>query len=284
MRIPNSDFAQHIPDDVGERIRINHTNCPAGSDTRARLYVLRNNDAALAYCHNCGGHGVKTLRRRTRHYDVLKRLVDEHEVARTVQEVKLPDDCIMQPHLWPAEARAWLYGHHLTDDDIVAYSFSYSPSWGRVILPVYEDGKLVFWQGRQIDGGGPKYVSVQGAHKPIFTTTSLSSSPSYFIVEDIISAIRISKLDAGWAGVALLGTDTPATLISRLANPHCYVVWLDNDEAGRRKAPALIEHLKLCGERVVWTMRGSPPQAKNLSDHELKTLLKDDPVRSYVRA
>lgn len=43
----------------GETIRINHSNCPAGTDRRQRLYITKTYDGKrlLAYCHNCGLSG-----------------------------------------------------------------------------------------------------------------------------------------------------------------------------------------------------------------------------------
>lgn len=285
MRIPASDYAHYIPEQVGEQVRVDHTNCPAGADTRARLYIVRQPDAALAYCHNCGGYGVKSLSRKVRHRDVLQRLVDDYDLSeRTVAKVKLPDDTVLSHHLWPAEARAWLYGYHLDDDDIYNYGIGYSPSWGRVILPVYRDGELVFWQGRQIDGGGPKYVSVKGAKKPLFIANSRTYTHNMFVVEDMLSAIRIAKSSSMRAAVALLGTDATDDVIEVVNTVAHNTVWLDNDEAGRRKAPLLIARLKLCkrGKGAVWTLKGNPPQPKNLSPDDLELILKDS--KNYAKA
>lgn len=64
-------MAPRIPKDVirsvglslasGETDHINHDDCPAGEDTKGRLYVTKtDNGMLLAYCHHCGGKGVVT--------------------------------------------------------------------------------------------------------------------------------------------------------------------------------------------------------------------------------
>ncbi len=64
-------MAPRIPKDViravglslahGETDHINHDGCPAGEDTKGRLYVTKtDNGILLAYCHHCGGKGVVT--------------------------------------------------------------------------------------------------------------------------------------------------------------------------------------------------------------------------------
>lgn len=283
MRISYNDIAPHVPEHIGQ-VRVNHDNCPAGHDTRARLYIKRDDKAVLAYCHNCGGHHVKSLHKKTRHHDIIKRLLSEQETQETtVKEVKLPEDTELNPDRWPVEARAWLYGHHINDKNITDYSIGYSPSWGRVILPVYESGKLVFWQGRNIDGAGPKYLSVKGAVKPLFIAPGNEGS-CVIITEDMLSAIRINLIAPHITGMSLLGTHDRDDLPERLPQ-HYVMVWLDNDVAGRTKAPELAQRLSLClrKEQAVYRFRANLQQPKNYSPADLYHILHDGKNYDRVR-
>lgn len=279
MLIPYADFKHAVPQ-PGQQVRINHDACPAGADRRARLYVKNDGSATMAYCHNCGGHAVRrTHGTKTRHVDLIKKLLAREEAAAVLtDEVELPGDTTLQPHQFSDKAKAWLYGYNLTDKDIQDYSIGYSPSWGRVILPVYEDGKLIFWQGRRVDSdSGEKYISVRSAKKPLFTAMPTDTSALWngtMIVEDMLSAIRCAMF--GWPALALLGTSEPDDIVARLPQGPNSCVWLDDDEAGRRKSAPLIERLKLIGKGVVYRPSGNQPQPKNLSPEELKEVGFDD--------
>jgi DNA primase len=261
--------------EVGKQTRINHTQCSAGADTRRRLYVKRTNNAVLSYCHNCGGHGVAPQKRGLMSEDVMRRILADQEAEEQTREiVELPDDTCFFPSLWPAEAKAWLYKYHITDEDITNYSIGYSESWGRVILPVYENGKLVFWQGRSIDGAEPKYVSVRGAKKPVFITHTtrpwLSGLRRVAVVEDYLSAIRIAR-DTSMDAIALLGTVEPDDIVDKL-EPYSYAfIWLDADDAGRDRALKVKSRLKLLSSlKHVSRTNYRDMQPKEVNPTELK--------------
>lgn len=251
MIIPYAHYSAHVPD-VGKQLRLNHAECPAGRDTKARLYVKNTGDALLAYCHNCGNHAVRRVHRGVRHKDLLDQLLNEHdEVVSKTKEVELPADTNHDPLCFSFEARSWLYVAGLTDADITRFKIGYSNSWGRVILPVYNgDGKLVFWQGRNTNcPAATKYVSCKGAEKPVFLAESSTTPNNYLvIVEDMLSAIRCCQKGAV-SGLALLGTNGPDNL-PQLLHRHSHIaVWLDNDTAGRRKASELYARVKLLSKR-----------------------------------
>lgn len=273
--ISYADIRDHIPDVVGEQCRINHIDCPAGTDTRQRLYIKRTHEAVLAYCHNCTGKLIRSAN-GVRRIDVIQRLLAAAEAEPTHTDVQLPDDMRCHPADFPIEARAWLYRYHLNDEDIKNHHIGYSPSLGRVILPVYEDGKCIFWQGRQIDGAGPKYISVRSAKKPVFMAEAEVPMYNATITEDMLSAIRMSKYrpedgpstKTHCTGVALLGTNGPDDLAVRLAGFKWITVWLDDDVAGRTKATEIAQRMKLVTNASVRIIHA--PEPKKLSDKEIK--------------
>lgn len=63
--IPFDDFV-HYGEDLtsGEQIHVNHDKCPAGLDTKRRLYIKRTEDDRyiLAYCHNCSLSGRYSIK------------------------------------------------------------------------------------------------------------------------------------------------------------------------------------------------------------------------------
>lgn len=246
MKIPHDDVEYYIPTDVGQQVHINHTNCSAGTDTKGRLYIKRLPDCIVAYCHNCGGYYFKRSKMYPRNYDALQELLAGKEAAEAMQQtVNLPSDVSTNPADWPAAARAWLWKYYVTDDEIAQYGLCYSPSWGRLIIPVFNDvGKCVFWQGRAIESGGPKYISVKGAKKPLFyggDSHKQKSATCCIIVEDALSAIAMSRQN-DIVGIAALGTDFPVGEfdVNRWKN---LIVWFDPDLPGRAKQQELVQRL-----------------------------------------
>ena len=263
--IPIKDFEKYAPTSVGEQVNINHDNCPAGRDTRRRLYIKRTKDAVLAYCHNCNGHRVHCTTTAIRPMALLEKLVRESGDAELVQkEVVLPEDSTHLLADWPAAALSWLYQHGISNDDIRNNNIVWSPSWARVILPVYDGGKLVFWQGRRIEGDGPKYISVRSARKPLFTAMANHTSPAHLtktvvLTEDYLSALRVAKSGVADA-VALLGTHGPDDLPERLRGYEKILIWLDHDLAGRIKATPLATRLRTATRAVVGLAAASEPK------------------------
>src|SRR5688572_12518334 len=108
MRLEYTHVKEHIPVSVGEQVHVNHDSCPAGTDTKKRLYIRRTNEAILAYCHNCGGHLVKRGRHKVRSIEEIQQSLVA-KLDKVTGEVLLPDDCLLSPANWPTQAASWLY-------------------------------------------------------------------------------------------------------------------------------------------------------------------------------
>lgn len=228
-----TDIAQHVPFRIGEQVHVNHDTCPAGVDTKRRLYIKNDHNAVLAYCHHCNGHYVKAKGKR-RHKEVLEDLV-EGDAAPDKAKPQLPDDCVSFNWDWPNPALGWVVGTGLAPEYLNDAGVVYSPSWGRVIIPVYNDGELVFWQGRNVGiTPGPKYVSVSGEKKPIAVfLNKRSMATTLVITEDVMSALRVVQ-DTECDAMALLGTSISDEHITHIQNSDYrrVVVWLDMDAPG----------------------------------------------------
>lgn len=278
MRIPIKDF---LDDDrkkllVGQQVRINHDNCSAGVDTKERLYVKRTNDAILAYCHNCGGWGVAGVNKGF--IKCIQELL-EHEAPPKNErgELVLPDDIVKNPDAWPMQARNWVYQYGIGREEIIDNELCYSDSWGRVILPVYQDGKLVYWQGRAVgEKQDPKYISAK-AHDKVMawmhgsTWMSPSLLKSCVIVEDLLSAIKASRyVDS----VALLGTSPDIDdLTKRLENYKSVGIFLDPDHAGQTKAIELEKRLSLVFRGKVKRIISHVHQPKEMDNSALAAII-----------
>lgn len=151
----------------------------------------------------------------------------------------------------------WLYRYGITDEEIAQYNFGMSPSMNRLILPVYEKGELIYWQGRnlgEVTKDNPKYLNMRaGGRDVIFSSNNLSSnnldpvdtSRQYtqrrgnggldctssdsvcVLVEDILSAIKVGRIVQS---IALLGSYIPESLYRKLHKFSAVKIWLDYDK------------------------------------------------------
>lgn len=262
---------------VEEQVRTNHDECPAGQDTKRRLYIKRTSTGFLAFCHNCGHHGVVGNGRGVTR--AIADLLDKHKdaletgIVSVNGQLELPPECDSVIFRWPDSARAWLYQYGITDQEMMDAGICYSWAWGRVVLPVYEDGKLVYWQARAIDRAqDPKYISAKANPKAMYWHhfhQAVGRTNSIGIVEDILSAIKLGRyMDT----VAMLGTSPDmAGLTERLKNYKKVAIVLDPDQAGIRKANELHSRLSLIKPGEVKLIHTSK-QPKEMSAEELLTI------------
>jgi DNA primase len=278
MRLPWSCIEPHLPR-PGIQVNVNHADCPAGPDTKRRLYIKNTGTRVLAYCHHCNGHKVVAVPGRSyRDYDAI----ETEFLADTPPElpkVVLPEDCCYDTRQWPTEAWGWLFQHHVTEHTTLAHSICYSPSWGRVIVPVFNGGELLFWQGRNVGlVKGPKYVSFKGAKKPVFASHGLGHGhpQQVVVVEDMLSAIRIAQDVEDVTALALLGTSLHDEHIEFLQKMDCPVLlWLDYDDAGQKAEGDIYNRLQTVLTHPVYrAVRSAQQEPKQLTPTELSTALR----------
>lgn len=254
---------------VGQTIHVNHDTCPAGADTRRRLYITRKmTDSGgitdLAYCHNCGAgwadsSAITNIRAMT------------PGTATPPGELDL-DELHLVPagtEGFPQEARDFLApitinsahptgGGEWDEEDVRSAGIGFNRANGRLVLPIYDalngclgepdsDGARVLlgWQERRLYGNGPKYITTDNG-APLDTTVHLWNDPAEVIVftEDYLSAIRVSQACREALAVPLLRYKVRAERVAELAKSRLpAIIWLDNDRPEVKNESAHLERL-----------------------------------------
>lgn len=271
----------------GQTIRINHTDCEAGEDTRRRLYLTRtlaDEAAVVAYCHNCqqGGkrsdHGYKTYR-NTKHGVVDK----APALSDTVEE---PHGLVTELVDWPTDARAWAISRRLTQEHANYYGIAYDPSSDRVYLPKINGGLLQGYQLRAIHPWQrPKYLTANtiDAQPWTYLYGDCTTPPDYVvIVEDLISGIHIidaCSTDPEGGNVpdvyVLHGVKVDPTLMHRIANQFTWAtIWLDNDNVHVCKQAELMERtIKLYNDNINVRVIKEENDPKHYSPEDIRMTL-----------
>jgi hypothetical protein len=100
---------------------------------------------------------------------------------------------------------------------------------GRVIIPFYDkDGKIVFFQGRTLDGSKAKYMSRVG-HTALYNWDFIDKSKAIAVLEGPINAMFVEN------GTATVGAGSSGGLDEQLKDLDCWYIF-DNDDAGRKHA------------------------------------------------
>jgi len=256
----------------GDQTNINHTDCPAGTDIKERLYIKRPEDnvnVVIGYCHNCQLSGITRLAPR-RYKSPLKAEASEEED----EVVRFPSDAVFEPRLWPNHAYYWPCCYSVTPDMMRALGLAYVPSQDRILIP-FGEPRIRYGAGikstngyqlrRLVDNPNqPKYLTVRPKDKPIVPNILDSSERKeslvpIVLVEDALSAIRVYS--AGYIGVSLSGTHMRKEDMFQLSKTYPYhsiVVWLDNDNKEVREHAAKIQDfLRLVHKKKVVRIRSN---------------------------
>ena len=151
-----------VPDQTTtpKQYRFNHTDCPAGSDHRQRLYIKIPEDqpwTRVAYCHNCGLSGFTSLRKSSLEYKQAKRRSrvlrgeagnrqDYFQVSNTldtaIQKAKSRLTDLTRHNATldsvPPEVRVHLNRRKVSRDIYQRYLLDYDSSLDRIIIPYFE--------------------------------------------------------------------------------------------------------------------------------------------------
>lgn len=245
-----------------------HVDCGAGRT----LVVSADENGWSAHCFRCNADGFEPYGTRNLselqnvHYGLLQR----KDIAFEKGSCKLPADFTKEI---PDYAAIWLYKAGIFKSTAEAYGFGWSDSIKRVVLPLYENGRLVYMQARSIDGRKPKYLNNSACSKSgiLFKGNSLQGS-TVVITEDILSAVRVSSLSI--ASVSTLGTQVSTEHANWIAQRYSKAVfWYDGDEAGRKGAENGTRLLSLLGV-VVKAIR-TTQDPKTYSNREILNILKE---------
>lgn len=159
--------------------------------------------------------------------------------------LQLPSPGLQEVSDWPAAAKLWLFKAGLGRPEIARLGAFFSPAMQRVVLPVYEAHKLVFWQARAYQPGrNPKYIA-----PPVDRTKVVpryGTAEDVTLTEDILSAFKVGLVGEGWA---MMGTSMNVGLIANLMarRPRRVNVWLDSDGPGTTASRKVLAKLRSLG-------------------------------------
>ena len=269
---------EHIGDtlEAGEQVNINHDCCPAGFDSKKRLYIKRTDDGTrtIAYCHHCeqsGSYGSTVYR--------TSKSKTTNSTARSgvcSTSNRLPSDYTGVEKEWSSAGRSWVYKYGITAGEIREYSIGYSDYYQRMVLPIYRDGKLNGYQLRKLetsearDKRSEKYLT-RAAVRPLFwVSKDLTTTNTLVITEDILSGIKCARFHPT---VALLKASVSDGLIEWIAKQSFkkFIIFLDNDNRQVKQNQVILKNrLSLFGIVEIIHMNKDP---KECSNAELKALL-----------
>jgi len=228
--------AQALP--VGGKSRVAH-DCGDGTP----MIVNHKVDGYSAYCFRCGEPGYQSKEPSLAELVEARRQREAGDRS-VISSVAPPGPPNQDPQTWPKEARLWLYRAGIGNHEIAQLGFYYHEKSGRVVLPVVNDGRVVYWQAR----------AVRKDHQPKYLNPDVDKTrvlPRYgtaeFIVltEDILSAAKVGLVAEGWS---MLGTKLHGSMLSALIEAgKPVIVWLDPDAAGKRGAAKTLRTLRSVG-------------------------------------
>lgn len=246
------------------------SNCPHCSDTKQRFYERDTGSGTVQYCHNCGYKNFIPTKNRTplETAKYIQRITTEKEQLDLVKDIRLPRDF---SNNIPRLALVWLRKYGITDYEISSFGIGWSEHYQRLILPVYQNAKLVYYQSRTfkpITKDNPKYLNIKqsGAKNIFFTRGWDMTKPidSLCIVEDILSAIKVGRY---MPTLALLGSYFPVELnpLYRLCNK--VLIWLDMDKY--KEAIAQATKINAISGKPVYVI-STPLDPKENKDDDIK--------------
>ena len=252
-------FEKHLANlKPGGRLRVPH-DCGPGRT----LLISHVDDGVMAHCFRCNDSAfVKDERSLAERIAALaKARAADVEVIRP----ELPEPRERDVQQWPKAARVWLYKAGLSNDAIERLGFYWHPVTQRVVMPVFEEGELVYWQARSLNPNVPKYVNPRierGTVAPRFGR----GGACIVLTEDILSAVKVGMVNEAWS---IMGTSLPDKIAVRLVNAaRPVIVMLDPDDAGIKGAAKIITQLRLLGLTAGSYLGRADPKLLSLKEIE----------------
>lgn len=234
---------EHMKD--GDQEKHNHVDCPAGEDTKQRLYVKHVDGAILFHCHHCGTSGYYRPRERYSPITVSgKEAIGAHIVkdgnkawhALLMKEEDY-DNFRIEGQLWLGQ---YGFGKQLCSE------YSIREVEHGIVLPIY--GRDVL--GPNIEGyqirrynGSPKYYTYTGVPYSYLAQHERDNKP-LVITEDLLSSYKLHA--AGFSTLCLLGTNLSEKTAVHIGNTYPrQVLWLDDDKGGHHGALSIVKEFSV---------------------------------------
>jgi len=269
--LPFNEFVPFAPEQPGVLRKDHNEQCTGASKA---LRIVRKEDGSItARCFRCGQWG-KWSSNYTKRERKLKRLQelfnppDTKTSARTV--LHMPKAVTFDPRQFSLHALKWLNRYEIQHSEIIAHKIGFHKKFNRVVLPVYEEEELKFYQYRKLVADNyPKYVSnkskiwdLQGKY--------IQKHPEYIvIVEDLLSAIKCGRVVSAFA---LLGTNLSDKAELLIADYENIFIYLDNDSSQVKRIQSVLKNnLEIYGGNIRIIKHTKDP--KELNTQELIKLL-----------
>lgn len=203
-------------------------NCDCGSGKT--LVISRDHKTYSCYCFRCGYQRYSDV--GTLSLEELAKIKELNKQAKEVRlTVELPEDFTEDI---PLIGRLWLYKGGVGPSLWKKYSIGWSDTLQRVIMPIFDNSKLVWFQARAVHPGQmPKYIGPDGDRSTLVFKTGEHTGKSVTVVEDMMSAYRVGEITAT---CSLLGTKITTAQANILGQYDLVTTWLDDDAAGKRGA------------------------------------------------
>lgn len=287
----------HGPFEVEKQVHINHDDCPAGTDTKERLYILNTGEVTLFCCHHCGGKGYLRNEKRIRRPEEI--VVHKGEGATypgelvSVDPSRILDKFKTANYIstsTPMDMQLWLFSYGF--DYAMCRDYGIRADSGGIYLPTYTPQGSLHTIQKRVFGNistNTKYITAKvhvSATTPEKVPTILvrkhastgSGIPTTVVLtEDILSAYKVSA--AGYTAIPLLGTTLPNEAIGYLLRTKLVVpsvqivVWLDKDTAGCKGSVEVVKTLHGLGFDKVWDVSNMYDQPKECELHGLASAL-----------
>jgi len=187
------------------------------------------------------------------------------DVKIDIQETPpLPYDCTINI---PRHALAWLEQYKLSINTIKKHNILWSDSKESLIFPYFIEGELVAWQMRYFgDKGYPKWITKGKIEEIIYTIGNIPLG-TLVLVEDIVSAIKVSQVEQC---SPLFGSVITTKRLVRLSPFYnTLIIWLDYDK--RKESIKFAEKARLLGFNVYNVVTEKDP--KEYSYEEIRQYL-----------
>lgn len=175
---------------------------------------------------------------------------------------------LKQPEIWrrfvdlPDFARDYYHRRGFTDETIRRWRLGYGrlpasrAKWPRLILPIFENGRLVALKGRRIheQDTEAKWLQSGGSKSVLFGAEALGPGKTVIVAEAPYSAILAMQEAPAIAAVASSGG--ASTWLQQwteqiaASRPGWVLVWYDCDDAGRRNGVKVANSLLAAGVRA----------------------------------
>lgn len=157
----------------------------------------------------------------------------------------------------PQAAKQWLFQYGILPNEIKDFGISWNDEHQLLVLMKTPE----YWQARCFGNQKVKYLSK--GKKPL---TFYGFSDKLVCVEDILSAIKISRLSPEWCALPLLGSHMSEEVSERVKKDFkSVVIWLDRDKA--KEAVKIARSLKQRG--INSSVVISPKDPKEYSKGEI---------------